>query len=117
MLGHMSNGYVGKEVFKSGVPTVLGDEHEAQQFEEGVNISGKSMRIVGIFDIIGSMLLFMSVLSKKFVDFGSVILDVILGVAIYKHLTSGHGFKGAKHAMNLFGINLLNFIDKFRKKY
>ncbi len=116
MLGHMSNGYVGKEVLKSSLPKVRGDEQATQQFEEGFNISKKTMKIVGIFEIIGSLFLFMSVFSKKFVRIGTVILNVILGVAIYKHLTSGHGFKGAKHAMNLFGINVLNFIDTFRKK-
>lgn len=116
MLKHVSSGYVGRKVLKSSLPKVRDDEQTAQQFEKGFNISRRTMRFVGMIELIGSLFLFMSVFSKKFVRIGTVMINVVLGVAIYKHLKSGHGFKGAKNAIQLFSINVLNFIDTFRKK-
>lgn len=115
MMNHVSNGYVGKEVIKSSLPKVKDDEQAARQFEDGFNISRKTMRVVGVVELVGSMFLFMSVFSKKFVRIGTVMINIVLGGAIYKHLKSGHGFKGAKKALQLFGLNVLNFGQTYRK--
>ena len=115
MLNHVSNGYVGRKVFKSSLPKVKNDDQTAKQFEDGFNISRKTMRFVGIFELIGSLFLFMSLVSKKCVRIGTVMINLVLGVAIFKHLKLGHGFKGAKSALQLFALNIINFSDTFRK--
>lgn len=116
MLKHVSNGYVGRKMLKSSLPKVKNDDKSAKHFEEEFGISRKTMRIVGMFELIGSLFLFMSVFSKKFVRVGTVMLNLILGVAIYKHFQAGHGFKGAKSALELFSLNVINFVDTLRKK-
>ena len=116
MIKHVSNAYVAKEVFNSSLPKIKDDEQTAQQFEKGFNVSRSTMRLVGIFELIGSIFLFMSVLSKKFVRIGTVMINIVLGVAIFKHLKAGHGLKGSKKALRLFGLNVINFTQTFRKK-
>lgn len=115
MIKHVSNGYVAKEVFNSSLPKVKNDDRAAQQFEEGFNISRPVMRIVGLFEFIGSVLLFMSVFSRRLVRVGTILINIVLGGAIFKHLKAGHGFKGAKTALKLFGLNVLNFAESLRK--
>jgi hypothetical protein len=73
------------------------------------------MRVVGLIEIIGAVFLFMSIFSRKFVQIGTVLLNVVLGCAIFKHFEAGHGYKGAKTALTLFGLNLLSFIETLRK--
>ncbi len=115
-MNHVSNGYVGRKVFKSSLPKVKDDEKAARQFEDGFNISRRTMRLVGVFELIGSMFLFMSIFSKKFVRIGTVMVNLVLGVAIIKHFKAGHGLKGSKGALELFGLNVLNFAQTLRKK-
>lgn len=115
MLKHFSNGYVANKVLKSSLPKVKNDEKAARQFENGFNISRNTMRIVGIFELIGSIFLLMSVFSKKFVRIGTVMINLVLGVAILKHFKANHGFKGAKGALQLFGLNVMNFAETLRK--
>lgn len=114
-MNHVSNGYVGRRVLNSSLPKVKDDEQAARQFEDGFNISRGIMRLVGLFELIGSMFLFMSVFSKKFVRIGTVMINLVLGVAIFKHFKAGHGFKGAKVALQLFGLNIINFAETLRK--
>lgn len=115
MLKHVSNGYVGKKVLDSSLPKVRNDDQAARQFEEGFNISRRTMRLVGVFELIGSIFLFMSVFGKRFVRIGTVMINMVLGVAIFKHIRAGHGVKGAKEALKLFGLNILNFKETMRK--
>lgn len=115
-MNHVSNGYVGRKVLKSSLPKVKDDEQAARQFEDGFNIPRSIMRLVGVFELIGSMFLFLSIFSKKFVRIGSVMINIVLGVAIFKHFKSGHGFKGSKTALQLFGLNIINFVETLRKK-
>src|SRR5699024_8094484 len=115
MIKHVSNGYVAKEVFNSSLPKVKNDDGTAHQFKEGFNLSRNVMRIVGVLECIGSIFLFLSVFSRKFVRIGTVLINIVLGGAIFKHLKAGHGFKGAKAALKLFGLNVLNFAETLRK--
>lgn len=115
-MNHVSNGYVGTKVLKSSLPKVKNDEQTAQQFEQGFNLSRKTMRFVGIFELIGSLFLFLSVFSKKFIRIGTVMINIVLGVAIFKHFKLGHGYKGSKTALQLFGLNIISFAETLRNK-
>lgn len=115
MLKHISNGYVAKEVFNSSLPKVKNDDQTAHQFKEGFNLSRNVMRLVGIFELIGSIFLFMSVFGRKFVQIGTIIISIVLGGAVFKHLEAGHGLKGSKSALKLLGLNILNLIETLRK--
>src|SRR5688500_19892169 len=116
MMNHVSNGYVGTKVLKSTLPKVKNDEQTAQQFEQGFNLSRNTMRFVGIFELIGSLFLLLSVFSKKFIRIGTVMINIVLGVAIFKHLKLGHGYKGSKTALQLFGLNIISFAETLRNK-
>lgn len=115
LLKHVSNGYVGKKMLDSSLPKIKDDDRAAQQFEGEFNISRKTMRVVGVFELIGSIFMFMTLFGKRFVRIGTVMINMVLGVAILKHFKAGHGFKGAKEAMKLFGLNILNFREAMRK--
>ncbi|MEN1966585.1 hypothetical protein WMZ97_00785 [Lentibacillus sp. N15] len=115
MLKHVSNGYVAKKVFNSSLPKVKNDDQTAQQFEKGFHLSRNTMRIVGLFEFVGSLFLFMTLFGKKFVRIGTILINIVLLGAIFKHLKAGHGLKGAKSALELFGLNVLNFIETLRK--
>lgn len=115
MLKHISNGYVAKEVLNSSLPKVKGDEQAAHQFKEGFNLSKNIMRLVGVIELIGSVFLFMSVFGRKFARVGTILISVVLGGAIFKHLEAGHGLKGSRSALKLFGINAVNLIETLRK--
>ena len=111
MLKHVVNGYVATKVLKSSLPKVKNDEQTAQTFESQFHISRNMMRLVGFVEIIGSAFLFMSVFGRKFIRMGTVLLNIILGGAIFKHFQAGHGYKGAKSALTLFGLNILSFLE------
>ena len=116
MLRHMVNGYVANKVVRSGLPKAKGDENAAQVFESEFNLSKNFMRFIGVIEIIGSMFLFLSVFGRKFVRIGTILLNIVLGGAIFKHFKAGHGYKGAKSALTLFGLNLLSFNETLRKE-
>lgn len=109
MLRHTVNGYVANKVVRSALPKVQNDENTAKVFESEFNISRNSMRAVGAIEMIGASFLLLSVFSRKFVRIGTILLNVVLGGAIFKHLKAGHGFKGAKTALTLFGLNVLSY--------
>ncbi len=115
MLKHVANGYVAKEIINSSLPKVKNDEQTARQFKDGFNLSRNAMRLAGFFELIGSIFLLMSVFGKKFVRIGTVMINIVLGVAIFKHLEAGHGLKGSKGALKYFGLNILNFVETMRK--
>ncbi|GAA0614862.1 hypothetical protein GCM10009001_35190 [Virgibacillus siamensis] len=115
MLKHISNGYVAKGMINSSLPKVKNDEQTAQQFKEGFNLSRNAMRLAGLVELIGSVLLLMSVFGRKFVRFGTIMLNIVLGVAIFKHIQAGHGLKGSKGALKYFGLNIVNFFETLRK--
>jgi hypothetical protein len=115
MLKHTINGYVANKVVRSGLPKVKNDDQAAQMFESEFNLSRNLMRLVGIIEVIGAVFLFMSVFGRKFVQIGTILLNIVLGGAIIKHLQAGHGYKGAKSALTLFGLNLLSFNETLRK--
>ena len=115
MLKHAANGYVANKLLKSSLPKVQNDDQTAEQFKQGFNLSRNVMRVVGIFELVGSLFLFLSVFGKKFVRIGTILTNIVLGGAIFKHIEAGHGLKGAKEAIKLFSINTLSFIETLRK--
>ena len=114
MLRHTVNGYVANKVVRSSLPKVKGDQNTAQVFENEFNLSKKEMRAVGVIEMVGAAFLFLSVFSRKFVQIGTILLNIILGGAIVKHFKAGHGYQGAKSALTLFGLNLLSFNETLR---
>jgi len=114
VLKHIVNGYVANKVAKSGLPKVKGDHNTAEVFESEFNLSKNEMKAVGLVEMIGAAFLFLSVFSRKFVQIGTILLNVILGGAIVKHFKAGHGYQGAKTALTLFGLNLLSFNETLR---
>ncbi|TMN22962.1 hypothetical protein FH966_08785 [Lentibacillus cibarius] len=118
MLQHFSNGYVAKTLFQSSLPKVQNDDQAAAQFKEGFNLSRNAMKFTGLLELIGSVFLFISIISKsgkKFARIGVLLTNIVLGGAIFKHLQAGHGVDGSKKALKLFGLNILNFIETMRK--
>src|SRR5690625_1650289 len=116
MMNHVSNGYVGTKVLKSSLPNVKDDEQTEQQFEQGFNLSRNTMRFVCIFELIGSFFLFLLIFSKNFIRIETVKINIVLGVIIFKHFKLGHGYKGSKTALQLFGLNVISFAETLRNK-
>ena len=116
MLRHTVNGYVANKVVRSSLPKVKGDQNTAQVFENEFNLSKNEMRAVGVIEMVGAAFLFLSVFSRKFVQIGTILLNIILGGAIVKHFKAGHGYQGAKSALTLFGLNLLSFNETLRQE-
>src|SRR5699024_10515171 len=118
MLRRVSNGYVAKEIFQSSMPKVKNDDQAADQFKNVFQLSRNAMKLAGFFELVGSLFLMLSILSrsgKTFIKIGTILINIILGGAIFKHLQAVHGFKGAKKALQLFSLNKLNFIESTRK--
>src|SRR5699024_7810813 len=109
MMNHVSNGYVGTKVLKSSLPKVKNDEQTAQQFEQGFNLSRNTMRFVGIFELIGS--LFLLYLSTKVIHIGTVMINIVFRVAIFKHLKLIYSYKGSKTVLQIFGLNIISFAE------
>ncbi|RYG71503.1 hypothetical protein EU245_13925 [Lentibacillus lipolyticus] len=109
---------VAKTLFQSSLPKVQDDAQAATQFKEGFNLSRNAMKFTGLLELIGSVFLFISIISKsgkKFARIGVLLTNIVLGGAIFKHLEAGHGVDGSKKALKLFGLNTLNFIETMRK--
>src|SRR5699024_12718078 len=109
MMNHVSNGYVGTKVLKSSLPKVKNDEQTAQQFEQGLNLSLSTIRFVGIFELIGSLFLLFSVFSKKFIRIGTVMINIVLGLAIFKHLKLCHCYKVSNTDLQIYGLIMISF--------
>ncbi len=65
LLQHFSNGYVAKTLFQSSLPKVQDDDQAATQFKEGFKLSRKAMKFAGLLELIGSIFLFISIISKS----------------------------------------------------
>ncbi len=118
LLNHAINAYVAKDIIKSGLPKVRNDEAMATQFKEAFNINKNLMQIAGVFEIVGSILLLTSTFGKagvKFVRLGAVMINLIMGVAMYQHVKAGHGYKATQSAGKYFLLNTLTLIDTFKK--
>ncbi|HDA2810129.1 TPA: DoxX family protein [Staphylococcus aureus] len=114
LLRHVINTYVGSEIFKSSLPKVQNSDEMAQQFEQGFGLSRRSMRLAGAFEMIGSLLLFTSIfgkLGKKLVVVGTIMINIVMGTAIYNHYKAGHGYKGAQAASKFFFLNVLSLLE------
>ena len=111
---HVVNGIVGYDILKSSLPKIKGDNHMAKEFKEGFNLSRRSMYLAGIFEFIGSMFLFTSVfgkLGRNLVTIGTIMINIVMGAAVFHHYKAGHGFKGAKSASKYFLINMLSLLE------
>src|SRR5699024_2739374 len=107
-----------KEIFQSSMPKVKNDDQAADQFKNGFQLSRNAMKLAGFFELVGSLFLMLSILSrsgKTFIKIGTILINIILDGALFKHLQARHGFKGAKQALQLYSLNTLNFIESTRK--
>lgn len=103
LLRHVINTYVGSKIFKSSLPKVQNSDEMAQQFEQGFGLSRRSMRLAGAFEMIGSLLLFTSIfgkLGKKLVVVGTIMINIVMGTAIYNHYKAGMVIKVHKLLLN-----------------
>ncbi|MGV3225008.1 hypothetical protein ACEE78_09590 [Staphylococcus hyicus] len=111
---HVVNAMVGYDILKSSLPKIKGDDHMAKEFKEGFNLSRRSMYLAGLFELIGSIFLFTSVfgkLGRKLVTLGTIMINIVMGAAIFHHFKAGHGFKGTKAASKYFVMNVLSLIE------
>ncbi|MDP4448615.1 hypothetical protein [Staphylococcus hyicus] len=111
---HVVNAMVGYDILKSSLPKIKGDDHMAKEFKEGFNLSRRSMYLAGLFELVGSIFLFTSVfgkLGRKLVTLGTIMINIVMGAAIFHHFKAGHGFKGAKAASKYFVMNVLSLIE------
>src|SRR5699024_4807100 len=118
MLQRVSNGYVSKEMFQSSMPKVKNDDQAEDQFKNGFKLSRNAMKLAGFFELVGSLFLMLSILSrsaKTFITIRTILITIILTDAIFKHVHAGHSIEAAKKALQLFSLNTLNFIESTRK--
>lgn len=115
MLKYLVNLYVGSKVIDSGLNKIKADGNFGEEFEMEFNVNNDQMKIAGYFEAIGSIFLFLSFLGKSFTRIGVFLINSVLGVAILKHFQAGHGYEGSKGALKLFGLNILSFLETFRK--
>lgn len=114
LLRHVINGIVGYEIMQSSLPKIKGDDEMAKDFKEGFNLSRRSMYFAGVFEFIGSICLFASIFGKlgqKLVTIGTIMINIIMGGAIFHHYKAGHGSKGAKAASKYFLINIISLLE------
>ncbi|GGB07339.1 hypothetical protein ERX37_06080 [Macrococcus hajekii] len=116
MLNYLSDLYVAKDIFKSGLPKVKGDEETAAQFKEGFGLSKNMMKFAGYFEVIGAAFLALSIFNKNFRRIGTVMINIIMAGAMFNHLKAGHGVEATKPAGKYFGLNLLSLLSTFTKK-
>lgn len=115
MLRHLVNFYVGKNMFEGGLQKVQNDGELGSGFEEKFDVDSKQMKLAGYFEAIGGALLFFTLFSKTLVRIGIIMMNLVLGTAIFKHYKSGDGFEETKGAIKFFGLNTLSFFETFRK--
>src|SRR5699024_6396019 len=118
MLQRVSNGYVAKEMFQSSMPKVRNDDQAADQFKNGFKLTRNAMKLAGFIELVEPLFLMLSILSrsrKKFIKIRTILINIILADANFKHLQTRQSFKGAKKALQLFSLNTINFIESTRK--
>ncbi len=115
MLKYLVNLYVGSKVIEGGLDKIKAEGNMGEEFESEFNVNNDQMKAAGYFEAIGSIFLFLSFLGKTFTRLGVLMINGVLGVAIFKHLRAGHGYEGSKNALQLFGLNTLSFFETFRK--
>lgn len=115
MLRHVVNFYVGKNMFENGLQKIQNDGELGEDFEEKFNVDSNQMKIAGYFEAIGGALLFFTLFSKTLVRIGIIMMNIVLGTAIFKHYKSGDTFDETKGALKFFSLNTLSFLETFRK--
>src|SRR5699024_7590050 len=115
MLRHLVNFYVGKNMFEDGLQKVQKDGEFGSGFEDKINFDSNQLKFAGYFEAIGSALMFFTLFSKSLVRICIIMMNLVLGTAIFKHYKSGDGFEETKGALKFFGLNTLSFFETFRK--
>ena len=115
MLQYLVNLYIGKGVFNSGLQKVKKKGQMGEEFEDTFEVSAPQMKIAGYLEAAGAGLLFLSFLGKTFTRLGTLLISIVLGTAVFKHLKAGHGYEGSKGAASLLGLSLVSFLETFRK--
>jgi len=116
MIQYLLNAYVGKSMIDGGLAKVKSDGQMGEEFESEFKVDSNQMKAAGYLETIGSAFLFASFLGKTFTRIGTVMINTVLGVAIFKHYKAGHGYEGSKNALKFFGLNTLSFAETFRRK-
>src|SRR5699024_3815837 len=116
MIQYLLNAYIGKGMIDGGLAKVKNEGQMGEEFEKEFKVDSKQMKIAGYLETIGSEFLFSSFLGKKFTRIGTLMINAVLGVAIFKHYKAGHGYEGSKNALKFFGLNTLSFVETFRRK-
>ncbi|WP_411843153.1 hypothetical protein [Salinicoccus sp. HZC-1] len=116
MIHYLFNAYIGKNMIDGGLQKVQNEGEMGEDFEKEFDVNKDQMKIAGYLETIGSIFLFASFLGKTFTRVGTILLNIVLGVAIIKHLRAGHGFEGSKNALKLFGLNTVSYLGTFSKK-
>ncbi|WP_020006542.1 DoxX family protein [Salinicoccus albus] len=114
MIHYLLNAFIGKTMFDGGISKVQNKGQMGEEFEQEFNVDDNQMKVAGYLETAGAIFMLISFLGKTFTRIGAVFLNVILGVAIFKHLRAGHGYEGSKNALKFFGLNTLSFIETFR---
>lgn len=116
MIQYLLNAYIGKDLIDSGLSKVKNEGQMGEEFEKEFKVDSNQMKAAGYLEIIGSIFLFASFLGKTFTRIGTVMINAVMGIAIFKHYKAGHGYEGSKNALKYFGLNTLSFLETFRKK-
>lgn len=116
MIHYLFNAYIAKSMIEGGLQKIDNEGQMGRDFESEFNVDKDQMKIAGYLETIGSVFLFASFLGKTFTRSGTILLNIVLGAAILKHLKAGHGYEGSKNALKLFGLNTVSYLETFRKK-
>ncbi len=116
MMHYLFNAYIGKSMIEGGMQKVENEGEMGEEFESTFDVDSNQMKISGYLETIGSAFLLVSFLGKSFTRAGTIMLNIVLGVAVIKHLKAGHGFEGSKNALKLFGLNTVSYLETFRKR-
>lgn len=115
MIHYLLNAFIGKTLFDSGITKVQNEGQMGEELEQEFNVDQNQMKVAGYLETAGAIFLFISFLGKTFIRIGTLLLNTVLGVAIFKHFRAGHGYEGSKKALKFFGLNTLSFVETFRK--
>src|SRR5699024_11354563 len=104
MLHYLFNAYIGKSMIEGGMQKIENEGHMGEDFETMFNVDSNQMKVAGYLETIGSLFLLASFLGKSFTRMGTVMLNIVLGVAIIKHLKPGIGLKGTRKPLKCYAL-------------
>lgn len=116
MLQYLVNLHIGKSIFEGGLQKVENEGQMGEDFESEFNVNSSQMKIAGYFEAVGSAFLLLSFLGRSFTRIGSLMISIVMGTAVFKHLKAGHGYEGSKGALQLLGLSTISFFETFKRK-